>query len=77
MARWTASTRRAPGGVSPAGMNTACQVGGILSPIALAYIVDRYNDWFLPLHIVSALYLAASISWVTIHPEKRPNPGHR
>jgi len=52
-------------------MNTAGQVGGILSPIVLAYIVDRYNNWSLPLHIVSALYLIASISWVLIHPEKR------
>lgn len=51
-------------------MNTAGQVGGILSPIVLAYIVDRYNDWSLPLHIVSALYLIAAISWVMIHPEK-------
>ena len=53
-------------------MNTAGQVGGILSPIVLAYIVDRSGDWSLPLHIVSALYLVASISWVLIHPEKRP-----
>ncbi len=51
-------------------MNTAGQIGGILSPIVLAYIVDLFGDWSLPLHILSGLYLLASISWLFIHPER-------
>ena len=46
--------------VLSATMNTAGQVGGILSPIVLAYIVDRSGDWSLPLHIVSAVFLNSS-----------------
>lgn len=55
--------------VLSATMNTAGQIGGILSPIVLAYIVDRFNDWSMPLHVLSCLYLIAAICWIFIHPE--------
>ena len=57
--------------VLSATMNTFGQVGGILSPIILAYIVDRFGDWSMPLHILSGLYLIAAICWVLIHPERK------
>ncbi len=50
-------------------MNTAGQVGGILSPIVLAYIVDRLGNWSLPLYLLAGLYLAAAVSWVLIDPQ--------
>ena len=56
-------------GVLSATMNTAGQIGGILSPIVLAYIVDRFGDWSMPLHVLSALYLMAALCWVFIKPE--------
>jgi nitrate/nitrite transporter NarK len=52
-------------------MNTSGQVGGVLSPVVLAYIVDRLGDWNLPLHILSCLYVMAAISWLVIQPERR------
>jgi MFS transporter, ACS family, glucarate transporter len=55
--------------VLSATMNTAGQIGGILSPIVLAYIVDRLGSWNMPLHILSALYLMAAICWIFIHPK--------
>ena len=51
-------------------MNTAGQVGGILSPIVLAYIVQQFASWSMPLHILSALYLMAAISWLLINPDR-------
>jgi ACS family glucarate transporter-like MFS transporter len=51
-------------------MNTAGQVGGILSPIALAYIVDRSGNWNMPLHVLSVLYFIAAFSWIVIKPEQ-------
>ena len=51
-------------------MNTAGQIGGILSPIVLAYIVDRLGDWSMPLHILSALYLMAAVCWTLIDPQR-------
>ena len=51
-------------------MNTAGQIGGILSPIVLAYIVDRAGNWSMPLHILSCLYLMAAICWMFINPDQ-------
>jgi ACS family glucarate transporter-like MFS transporter len=59
-------------GVLSATMNTAGQIGGIASPIVLAYIVDRLGNWSLPLYILAGLYLMAAVCWIFIHPEKRP-----
>jgi len=58
--------------VLSATMNTAGQIGGILSPIVLAYIVDRFGNWSMPLHVLSCLYLIAAISWIFINPERSP-----
>ncbi|MDX2269139.1 MAG: MFS transporter [Bryobacter sp.] len=52
--------------VMTATMNTAGQVGGTLSPIVLAYLVEWFNDWNLPLFVLAALYGAAVLSWVLI-----------
>jgi MFS family permease len=57
-------------GVLSATMNTAGQVGGIMSPIVLAYIVDRFGDWSMPLHVLSALYLIAAVCWLFIRTEQ-------
>jgi MFS family permease len=56
--------------VLSATMNTAGQVGGILSPVVLAYIVDAYGDWNLPLQILAGLYLMSAICWLFIHPSR-------
>ncbi|HEX4228468.1 MAG TPA: MFS transporter [Bryobacteraceae bacterium] len=52
-------------------MNTSGQVGGVLSPVVLAYIVDRLGNWNLPLHVLSGLYFMAAVSWLLIRPERR------
>lgn len=57
--------------VLSATMNTAGQVGGVLSPVVLAYIVQRLGNWNLPLHILSGLYFMAALSWIVIQPERR------
>lgn len=57
-------------GVVSAAMNTSGQVGGILSPILLALIVERFDDWSLPLLVMAGLYTAASLAWLAIDPRK-------
>ncbi len=52
-------------------MNTAGQIGGMLSPVVAAYIVDRLGSWSMPLHILSSLYLMAAIGWLFIQPERK------
>jgi len=52
--------------VLAATMNTAGQIGGFLSPIVLAYLVQRYGDWNLPLDVMAGLYAMATLSWLLI-----------
>lgn len=49
-------------------MNTAGQVGGILSPVLLAYIVERFGNWNAPIQLLGALYVMAAVSWIFIRP---------
>jgi len=58
-------------GIASATMNTAGQVGGILSPIILAWLVERSGaagQWTLPLQIIAALYFLAAVSWCLVRP---------
>jgi MFS family permease len=57
-------------GVVSAAMNTSGQVGGILSPIILAVLVERFADWSLPLLVMGGLYTAAALAWLVIDPRK-------
>jgi len=57
-------------GVVSAAMNTSGQIGGILSPIVLAFLVDRFADWSLPLIVMGGLYAVAALAWLVIDPRK-------
>lgn len=57
---------KANSAVMTATMNTAGQVGGTLSPIVLAYLVQWFADWALPFYVMSGLYAAAVLSWIVI-----------
>ena len=58
-------------GVTAGVMNTVGQVGGILSPLVLAYLVDATNDWNLPLLVLAGIYAVAGVAWLTINPDQR------
>ena len=51
-------------------MNTSGQVGAFFSPLVLAFLVDRFGNWSLPLHVLSGLYLMAAVCWLLIRPER-------
>jgi len=58
-------------GVTAGVMNTVGQVGGILSPIVLAYLVDATNNWNFPLLVLAGIYAIAGVAWLAINPEQR------
>ena len=58
-------------GVTAGVMNTVGQVGGILSPLVLAYLVEATNNWNLPLLVLAGIYAVAGIAWLTINPDQR------
>ncbi len=61
-------------GLVSATMNTMGQVGGMLSPIVLALLVERSGaagKWLLPLQLIAGLYALAALSWLFINPRRR------
>jgi len=58
-------------GVTAGVMNTVGQVGGILSPLVLAYLVDATNNWNLPLLVLAGIYAVAAVAWLMINPDQR------
>jgi sugar phosphate permease len=58
-------------GVTAGVMNTVGQVGGILSPIVLAYLVDATGNWSLPLLVLAGIYAIAGVAWILIDPDQR------
>lgn len=57
-------------GVVSAFMNTAGQVGGMLSPVILAFVVDEFASWSAPLYLTGALYFAGALCWLLVDPTK-------
>ncbi len=65
-------------GLVSATMNTVGQIGGMLSPVILAWLVERSGaagKWILPLQIIAALYFLAAASWIFINPRRRLGHG--
>jgi ACS family glucarate transporter-like MFS transporter len=58
-------------GVTAGVMNTVGQVGGILSPIVLAYLVDATGNWNTPLLVLAGIYAVAAIAWLMVNPDQR------
>jgi MFS family permease len=57
-------------GVVTACMNTAGQVGGVLSPIVATLAVARFADRAAPLWIVGVLYLFGALCWCFVDPRR-------
>jgi MFS transporter, ACS family, glucarate transporter len=53
-----------------AAMNTSGQVGGVLSPIAFAFLTRTSASWAAPLFVTAALYLGGAVCWYFVHPEQ-------
>ena len=58
-------------GVTAGTMNTVGQVGGILSPLVLAYLVDATNNWNFPLLVLAGIYAVAALAWLMVDPSQR------
>lgn len=51
-------------------MNTAGQIGAIISPLVIAKSVTWFNDWNYPLYLLGGLFVAGTFCWLFIDPEK-------
>ncbi len=53
-----------------AAMNTSGQVGGVMSPIAFAFLTRKSASWAAPLYVTAVLYLGGAVCWYFVHPER-------
>jgi MFS transporter, ACS family, glucarate transporter len=71
-ASWSACSDMAGNHAATVGaaMNTSGQIGGILSPIAFAFLTRAGGSWAAPLYVTAGLYLLGAGCWYFVHPER-------
>lgn len=69
-AHWSAAIDigREHAGVLSAAMNTTGQLGSIASPIVVAFMLEHYASWALPLYVMAGLYLFTAATWLVVRP---------
>ena len=58
-------------GVVSATMNTSGQIGSVLSPLMVTFLLKRFGDWNLPLFVMGGLFLLGAACWGLVNPRKR------
>lgn len=51
-------------------MNTAGQIGAIVSPVVVAKSVTWFNDWNFPLYLLGGLFVIGAACWLFIDPRR-------
>jgi len=57
-------------GVVTGCMNTFSNLGGVLTPLVVAYAVDRWQSWTYPFYVTAGVYAAGAVIWLVIDPTK-------
>jgi MFS family permease len=55
-------------GVVTGCMNTFSNLGGVLTPLVVAYAVDHWQSWTIPFYVTAVVYAAGALIWLTIDP---------
>ena len=57
-------------GVVGATMNSVGNLAAMLNPLIVAYSVQWFNNWNLPLYLMGALFLVGALCWMLVDPEQ-------
>jgi sugar phosphate permease len=57
-------------GVVTGCMNTFSNLGGVLTPLVVAYAVERWQSWTIPFYVTAAVYAAGAVIWLSIDPTR-------
>ena len=52
-------------------MNTAGQIGSIITPIVVIWLAERFHDWNAPLAMIAALFAIGAVCWCAVDPHRR------
>jgi MFS family permease len=74
-------------GVVGATMNSVGNLAAMLNPLIVAYSVQWFNNWNLPLYLMGVLFLVGALCWIAVDPGqpvfgevpvpvRRPAPSH-
>ena len=55
-------------GVVTGCMNTFSNLGGVLTPLVVAYAVDRWQSWTFPFYVTAIVYAVGAVIWLAIDP---------
>jgi predicted MFS family arabinose efflux permease len=58
-------------GVVSATMNTASQIGSLLSPLVVAYTLKWFNNWDISIYVMGTLFFIGAICWTVIDPRRK------
>jgi ACS family glucarate transporter-like MFS transporter len=61
---------RGHAGVVTGCMNTFSNLGGVLTPLVVAYAVERWQSWTFPFYVTAVVYAAGALIWLAIDPEQ-------
>jgi MFS transporter, ACS family, glucarate transporter len=57
-------------GVVGATMNSVGNLAAMLNPLIVAYSVQWFNNWNLPLYLMGGLFLLGALCWMLVDPEQ-------
>jgi MFS transporter, ACS family, glucarate transporter len=57
-------------GVVGATMNSLGNLAAMLNPLIVAYSVQWFNSWNLPLYLMGVLFLVGAVCWMAVDPEQ-------
>ena len=71
-AAWAVPLDIAPdhAGVVTGWMNTLGNLGGLVGPLVVGFVVAEYHSWVIPFYIAAAIYAFGALAWLVIDPTK-------
>jgi predicted MFS family arabinose efflux permease len=58
-------------GVVTGFMNTSGNLGGLVGPLVVGLMVDRWQSWTYPFYVTAAVYVMGALAWLLIDPNRR------
>jgi cyanate permease len=52
-------------------MNTSGNLGGLIGPLVVGVMVDRWGSWTYPFYVTAAVYVMGAVAWLAIDPRQR------